>query len=152
VSDRVSAIIRDVTEPVRPEDMRVSDDERRAVQDRLQRAHEVGQLELAEFDERVKTVWAARTRGQLQRVTADLPAPPPVPGRAPVFSDTGGGTAMRILTIIWASSSVVNLAVWGLLTLSLDDPLFPWWLLASIPFGLVLVILYIAGIGRPPRD
>ena len=141
-----------MTEPVRPEDMRVSDDERRAVQDRLQRAHEVGQLELAEFDERVKSVWAARTRGELQRVTADLPAPPSAPGRRPVFSDTGGGIAMRILTIIWASSSAVNLAVWGLLSLRLDDPLFPWWLLAAIPFGLVLVILYVAGIGRPPRN
>jgi hypothetical protein len=141
-----------VTEPVRPEDMRVSDDERRTVQDRLLRAHDVGQLELTEFDERVKSVWAARTRGELERVTADLPAPPSAPGRRPVFSDTGGGTTMRILTIIWASMFAVNLAVWGLLSLSLDAPVYPWSLLAGIPLGLVLVILYVAGIGRPPRN
>ncbi|HXV92377.1 MAG TPA: DUF1707 domain-containing protein, partial [Pseudonocardia sp.] len=66
-----------MTEPVRPEDMRVTDAERAAVQDRLRRAQEAGQIDIGEFDERVRSVWAARTRGQLARVTADLPEPPP---------------------------------------------------------------------------
>jgi hypothetical protein len=81
-----------VTEPVRPDDLRVSDAERTDVQDRLRR-HDVRQLDLTEFDERVRSVWAERTRGELARVVADLPAPPPSePGRRPVFSSTGGGT------------------------------------------------------------
>ena len=45
------------------------------MEDRLRRAHDVGQLDLVEFDERVQAVWAARTRGELARVTADLPEP-----------------------------------------------------------------------------
>ena len=53
-----------MTEPVRPQDMRVSDADRNLVQDRLRHAHDVGQLDLHEFDERVRTVWAARTRGR----------------------------------------------------------------------------------------
>ena len=59
------------------ENMRVSDAERAQVQDRLRRAHDLGQLDLTEFDERVRTVWAARTRGDLAGITADLPVPSP---------------------------------------------------------------------------
>jgi Domain of unknown function (DUF1707) len=132
--------------------MRISDAERGAVQDRLRRAHDIGQLDLGEFDERVKSVWAARTRGELDRVTADLPAPPPEPGRRSVFSDTGGGVTMRVLTIIWGSLAAVNFTVWGLIAVSTGSFVYPWWLWVAVPPGAVLAVLYGAGIGRPPRD
>jgi Domain of unknown function (DUF1707) len=132
--------------------MRISDAERGAVQDRLRRAHDVGQLDLGEFDERVKSVWAARTRGELERVTADLPVPASEAGRRPVFSDTGGGTTMRVLTIIWGSLAAVNLTVWGLIALSTGSFVYPWWLWVAVPPGVALAVLYAAGIGRPPRD
>ncbi|OLT14022.1 hypothetical protein BJF78_20665 [Pseudonocardia sp. CNS-139] len=134
--------------------MRVSDAEREKVQDRLRRAQEAGQLDLAEFDDRVRSVWAARTRGDLVRATADLPelpAPPGPPGRRPVFSDTGGGVAMRVLTIIWSSIVAVNLVVWGILALTLGDLVYPWWLW-TIPPGAALAVLYAAGIGRPKKE
>ncbi|GAA0944017.1 hypothetical protein GCM10009559_41190 [Pseudonocardia zijingensis] len=137
--------------PVRPDDLRISDAERSAVQDRLRRAHEVGQLDLGEFDERVRSVWAARTRGDLARVTADLPEPPP-PGRRKVFSDTGGGVTMRVLTIVWSSLAAVNFVVWGLLGLTTGDFLHPWWVWVAVPPGIALAVLYVAGIGRPPRQ
>ena len=141
-----------MAEPVVPEDMRISDAERGVVQDRLRRAHGIGQLDLGEFDERVKSVWAARTRGELEHVTADLPEPPPEPGRRPVFSDTGGGVTMRILTIIWAGLAAVNLTLWGLIVLSTGISVHPWWVWVAVPPGAALAVLYIAGIGRPPRD
>jgi uncharacterized protein DUF1707 len=141
-----------VTEPVLPEEMRVSDAERGVVQERLRRAHDIGQLDLGEFDDRVKSVWAARTRGELERVTADLPAPPPEGGRRPVFSDTGGGVTMRILTIIWAGLTAVNLTVWGLIVVSTGIAVHPWWLWFAVPPGVALGVLYVAGIGRPPRE
>ena len=140
-----------VTEPVLPEDMRVSDVERGKVQDHLRRAHEIGQLDLTEFDDRVRSAWAARTKGELDGVTADLPALPEGPGRRPVFSDTGGGTAMRVLTIVWASLAAVNLMVWGLLALTVGF-VYPWWLWVAVPPGAALAVLYAAGIGRPPRS
>jgi hypothetical protein len=146
---------RVVDEPVRPDDMRVSDAERNQVQDRLKRAHDAGQLDLGEFDDRVQSVWAARTRGQLDRVTADLPnlpVPRPPGARAPVFSDTPGGVAMRVLTIIWASITVVNLAVWGMISVTTGHFLYPWWTWVAIPPGAVLAVLYAAGIGRAPRE
>ncbi|MGH3565217.1 MAG: DUF1707 domain-containing protein [Pseudonocardia sp.] len=141
-----------MNEPVRPEDMRVSDAERNGVQDRLRRAHEVGQLDLTEFDDRVRSVWAARTRNELHRVTADLPAPPPEPGRRTVFAPTSGGTAMRVLTIIWASLVVANLMIWGIVVLTTGTMVHPWWLWVAGPPGAVLAVLYTAGIGRPERE
>jgi hypothetical protein len=141
-----------VNEPVRPEDMRVSDTERTAVQNRLQRAHDVGQLDLAEFDERVRSVWVARTRAELARVTADLPPAPPEPRRPGVFSTSAGGTAMRVLTIVWASLVAVNLVIWGMVALTTGQLVHPWWVWVAGPPGAVLAVLYAAGIGRPRRD
>ena len=43
-----------MNEPVRPADLRVSDAERSSVQAWLQRAHDAGQLDLQEFDDRVQ--------------------------------------------------------------------------------------------------
>lgn len=150
----VRAIIGRVTEPtprVRPEDLRISDAERTEVQDRLRRAHDEGRLDLVEFDERVRTLWAARTRGDLAPITADLPSPPPAPARGRVFSATPGGTAMRVLTLVWLSVVVVNLTVWGIVSLTVDGPVYPWWLWVTAPTGSVLAVLYAAGIGRPRR-
>lgn len=132
--------------------MRISDADRAVVQERLRQAHEIGQLDLGEFDERVRSVWSARTRGELAGVTADLPAPAPVPGGKKVFSDTGGGIAMRVLTIVWSSLAAVNLVVWGLIGLTTGNFVHPWWVWVAVPPGIALVVLYLAGIGRPPRD
>ena len=138
-----------MTHPVRPEDLRVSDAERSAVQQRLHRAHDAGQIQLEEFDQRVRSAWAARTRGELERVTADLPDLPDPSGRRPVFSATAGGTAMRVLTIVWASIATLNLVIWGIVVVTTGEFVHPWWLWVAAPPGAVLGVLYAAGIGRP---
>jgi len=142
-----------VNEPVRPDDYRVSDVERAAAQERLREAVGAGQLDLHEFDTRVTTVWQARTRGELTRVTADLPAvpaPPPAPPAPPrqrIFSDDGGGMAMRVLSTIWLSATAINVVVWLLVSVTTGFT-YPWpiWML---PSGAVLATLYGIGIGRP---
>lgn len=53
--------------------LRVSDHDRDAVMRRLNRAVGEGRLTLAEFEERTATTLAARTRGELDDVTFDLP-------------------------------------------------------------------------------
>jgi hypothetical protein len=141
-----------VNEPVRPDELRVSDAERAVAQERLRRAVGDGQLDLHEFDVRVQSVWAARTRGDLVRVTADLPepSPPPAPpGRRPVFADSDAGTAMRVLTIIWACVVAVNFVIWATVSLATTEFIHPWWLYVAGPPGAVLGVLYAAGIGRP---
>jgi hypothetical protein len=143
-----------VTDPVHPDQLRVSDPERAAVQEHLRRAVAAGQLDLDEFDTRVHSAWAARTRGELARVTRDLPelppSPPPPPPPGQRFSHDDAGTAMRVLTIVWASVAAVNLVVWGLVTMSSDGGVYPWWIWLSVP-GAVLLVLYVVGVGRPRR-
>ncbi len=139
-----------MTEPVLPQDLRVSHAERSVVAAGLQRAHDAGQLDLDEFDQRVRAVWAARTRGDLARVTADLPPLPPPPPPARVFSDDAPGLAMKALTIVWLSLAVVNAVVWGIVEYTVGS-VHPWFLYVALPPGAVLGILYALGIGRPRR-
>ncbi len=143
-----------MTDPVHPDELRVSDPERAAVQERLRSAVAAGQLDLHEFDTRVQSAWAARTRGELSRVTRDLPEPPPAPPSPPppgrrVAADDAG-TAMRVLMTVWASVTAVNLMVWGLVSATSDGDVYPWWIWLSVP-GAALLVLYVVGIGRPRR-
>nr|WP_026360534.1 DUF1707 domain-containing protein [Amycolatopsis nigrescens] len=61
------------TQPLNPRDLRVSDAEREHVVDVLQKAIGRGMLDLTEFTERTDIALAARTRGELNVVLADLP-------------------------------------------------------------------------------
>lgn len=140
-----------VSDAVRPDQLRVSDAERTTVQERLRRAVADGQLDLHEFDIRLQSVWAAKTRGELARVSADLPEPPPPPEPWAVFAADDAGTAMRVLTIIWACAVAVNLVVWATVSLATSQFLHPWWLYVAGPPGAVLAVLYAFGIGRPER-
>jgi Domain of unknown function (DUF1707) len=54
-------------------DLRVSDAERESVVRRLERALRDGRLTIDEFDERAQAAHAARTRGELDDLTDDLP-------------------------------------------------------------------------------
>jgi uncharacterized protein DUF1707 len=56
-----------------PRELRVSDVERQAVVRRLERALRDGRLTIVEFDERTRAAYAARTRGELDELTEDLP-------------------------------------------------------------------------------
>jgi len=63
----------------------VSDEDRELVVDRLRAACGEGRLSLEEFTDRVGDVYRARTAGELERLTGDLPAvpEPPEPGIRP---------------------------------------------------------------------
>lgn len=55
--------------------LRVGDTDRLMAADRLAAHTTAGRLTLAEHDQRVAAVWAARTRADLNAVFTDLPAP-----------------------------------------------------------------------------
>ena len=69
--------------------IRVGDEERRATDARLQRAHGEGRLSLEEYEERSTRAWAARTRDDLAALTTDLP---PDGSTLPVSARTGEAT------------------------------------------------------------
>lgn len=132
--------------------MRVSDVDRKAAADRLHRAHDDGMITLSEFDSRVGAAWQAATRGELARLTADIPdnphpTPQPVPPRPtpPVHRRTP--TALRVLNTIWLSILAVNLVVWGLLCITTGHFVYPWWLWVITP-GAVLGVVWWSIVGR----
>lgn len=54
--------------------LRASDEDRFAVSERLRDATASGRITLAELDDRLDRAWAAKTRGDLTPLTADLPS------------------------------------------------------------------------------
>jgi hypothetical protein len=54
-------------------ELRASDAEREAVIERLHLAFAEGRITLSEFDERIGSACAAKTLGDLEVLTADLP-------------------------------------------------------------------------------
>jgi hypothetical protein len=53
--------------------LRASDAERSATADILRRHHAEGRLDTTELEERIERCYAAKTRGELAELTADLP-------------------------------------------------------------------------------
>jgi len=92
---------------VSPAAVRVSDADRDRVAARLQHHYAVGRLTLPELQERVALVYRARTRGQLDAVSADLPGP--VRAGAP---RRGGGVDERLLVVLLCVAPPAGLVYW----------------------------------------
>jgi hypothetical protein len=74
-------------------DLRASDAEREAVAERLREAAAEGRLDPEELDERLGRAYGARTRAELEGLTADLPPTPAGPSRrAPTTPEPGPGS------------------------------------------------------------
>lgn len=81
-------------------EIRASDAEREQAVEVLRQASTEGRLALEELIERSDAAYTARTRGELERLTRDLPAqadgrPAPAPGGSPAPSTTSGTTVVR---------------------------------------------------------
>jgi hypothetical protein len=63
-----------VPEPIDPRQLRVSDNEREQVAERLREAAGEGRLGLDELEERITAVYSAKTYAELEPITRDLPA------------------------------------------------------------------------------
>lgn len=119
-------------------DMRASDVDRAAVAARLQKAVDEGRLDITDYDERLQQAYAARTYGELDRVTADLPAPAPdvslVKARNAVERRNTIGKEWRD----WAGTSVVLITIWGITSIAAGNLLFFW---PMFPVGIWAAIL-----------
>ncbi|WP_037069112.1 DUF1707 SHOCT-like domain-containing protein [Pseudonocardia acaciae] len=134
-------------------ELRVADADRERVAERLRRAHGEGRITLVEFDERVAAAYAARTDGDLATLTADLP-PEPVPARpvaagdetrAPARVRGGRRLAWRIEAGAWLFASVVNLVIWGIVSMATGAAVYPWWAWVAGPWGAVLALRLVTG-------
>ncbi|WP_158603465.1 DUF1707 SHOCT-like domain-containing protein [Micromonospora radicis] len=88
--------------------LRVSDREREEVVQLLGRATAEGRLTLDEYTERAGAAHAAQTRGELARLTTDLPG---APGRAP--ARPGGALAPAAAKLLAVFGSEVRKGAWS---------------------------------------
>ena len=98
----------DVPEPIDPRQLRVSDNEREAVAERLRVAAGEGRLGLDELEDRITAVYTAKTYAELEPITRDLPAttgagPSAAPGRRGRWKV--GRAASRHKTIVFMGGS-----------------------------------------------
>ena len=80
-----------VPEPIDPRHLRVSDDEREQVAERLRVAAGEGRLGLDELEDRITAVYSAKTYAELEPITRDLPATGAVGPTAAAVPTTGRG-------------------------------------------------------------
>src|SRR3954449_2354542 len=113
--------------------LRVSDADREHAAEALRHAAGEGRLTVDELDQRLDAAFAARTRADLERRTADLPAAPAA-GRAPAGRARpvvpGEGGTSRIISIMsghdrrgrWrVAARLLNINFWGASDLDFND-------------------------------
>lgn len=136
-----------------PADIRVSNEEREEAVSKLGVHLTSGRLELAEYEERCGRAATARTRGELEALFSDLPAPhpdlssatppghliqkagqlvsPPTRGRETELVET---PASKALEFVAGMAFILGLPAAILLTVFLGA----WWVF--IPVGVVLLV------------
>lgn len=144
----------------RPE-LRIGNPEREQVISWLQEALDEGRLEVAEFDERIAAVYAAKTQSELTPVTSDLPPPrsgrsaPPAPEPTTGEREGSGGRDKRRgngAWVSWATIVLVNVVIWGIVSISGGELVYPWWVWIAGPWGAVLLANTLFGGGSGGRD
>lgn len=96
-------------QPGRDPELRIGNPERDVVVERLTAALNEGRLDLVEYDDRVRQVYAARTAGELVPITADLPAPVPAPPPPPKKSLA---TVLTPDELRWAGVAIILVTIW----------------------------------------
>ena len=152
-------------EPERRPELRAADADRERVLARLRDAHAEGRLDVDDFYERLDAVYAARTYGELDVLTRDLPAsggprvPPPRRDRAVAApaSAAPGQTAglpkpLRAMWQLWLSVVLINVVIWASVSAGTQDLHYPWPIWVAGPWGGVLAALTVVWyISRPDR-
>jgi uncharacterized protein DUF1707 len=124
--------------------LRASDLDREHVAERLRDAYATGRLSRAELDERSVAVYSARTYGELQDLTADLPAPPAagLPAEAVARPGTTRNVNRRAFGLM-ASMCLLVLAA------GLADRVFPAAVWVTAMMAMVPLLLAAWAPGRP---
>lgn len=121
--------------------LRIGDAEREQSVAALGRHLGAGRLTMAEFESRLDVVYAARTRGELDEVLADLPASEPT--RRPAAPSESRSTAWTP----WALTGTICLLIWIATSLAQGQALDFWPVWVIGPWGVVLL----AGARFSPR-
>ena len=124
--------------------LRAADADRAAVATQLGEQMSAGRLTVVEYDERLARAYAARTYGELEALTADLPRPVaqrPAPGtghRAPACG-WSGGPSREAAWRNWAVTAVIVLTVWTATVVGSGEFGYFWPIWVIGPWGAVLL-------------
>jgi len=142
-----------------PNLIRASDQDRDRVSNILREHHAVGRLDADEFSERLDKAFAAKTMGDLEALTADLPAVDPYPLPTSSMRHHPGDSALPA-TVIGAMSrghgrfSPAWQAAWGswlgtalllIVIWALTGAGYPWPLWVIGPWGAVMAGRWLVG-------
>ena len=137
--------------------LRAADADRAAVAGVLGEHMSAGRLTLDEYDERLTRAYAARTFGELDELTADLPAidaarsperhiatptPDPVastPANACGPGHMGHGDDIRSAWRSWLTTALIVLTIWGVTSLAAWGMYYFWPIWVIGPWGAVLL-------------
>jgi hypothetical protein len=129
--------------------LRAADADRAAVATQLGEQMSAGRLTVAEYDERLARAYAARTYGELEALTADLPRPaarPPAPAPAAHGAVHGatacgwsGGPSREAAWRNWAVVAVIVLSVWTATVIGSGELRYFWPIWVIGPWGAVLL-------------
>jgi uncharacterized Tic20 family protein len=141
-----------MSQPCPDPGLRVSDNEREPVIDRLKDAYAEGRLEYDEFESRLQLTMLARTRSDLAAIAADLPrpgrvVPTAVPGLQPVRPVNGED---RLLGAMAHGTAMVPIMVGPLalmLTSGRRSPYVRQHAVEALNFQLTLLLVTIVTFG-----
>ncbi|SHN88036.1 protein of unknown function [Geodermatophilus obscurus] len=129
--------------------LRAADADRAAVATQLGEQMSAGRLTVAEYDERLTRAYAARTYGELEALTADLPRPaarPPAPAPTPRGAVHGvptcgwsGGPSREAAWRNWIVVAVIVLSVWTVSSIGSGELRYFWPIWVIGPWGAVLL-------------
>jgi hypothetical protein len=145
-------------EPV--ETMRAADADRHQMAEQLKASLDEGRLSLAEYDDRVRQAYAARTYAELLMLVADLPKP----GMSAAEVNAKHAAEMRrearklpmallVLWTIWGSVAAVNVVIWALVAVSQGPDTYFWPIWLAVPgAALGAVTIGVQSIRRQHRE
>lgn len=138
-------------------EIRASDADRDRVAASLREHLAEGRLTMDELEERLESTYKARTMGDLERITADLPEadlhnrPIPAYQRATVAPSGRGGSVWYGTRAMWGAWAVVvglNVAIWAIIAITSPVVPYPWWLWVAGPWGVMLLVRSLFGTDR----
>ena len=144
--------------------LRAADSDRAAVATVLGEHMAAGRLSVDEYDERLSRAYAARTYGDLDQLTADLPStrrpqaaqpvahghPYPARARGSGPWNAGGSTAAAWRS--WLSTALIVVTIWAVASIASTSFLYFWPIWVIGPWGAVLLSRTLTGGNYDRRD
>jgi Domain of unknown function (DUF1707)/2TM domain len=119
--------------------LRASDADRERIVSALREHHTQGRLTVEEFTERMQHAYNAKTFGELDLLTRDLPPlPPPLPQPTGPNPATVAQRRFYQHLLSYTLTNVLMVAIWAVLSIAAGHLLFFWPLWTLLGWGLAL--------------